>query len=673
MPYSAPLDGIRAIAILAVLIFHISPVVLKGGFAGVDVFFVLSGFLITSILLHDIRDGSFSMREFYLRRVQRLLPNVVVTVFAVVLLWTLLMPPSQAIQAGRHGLWTILNLSNIYIWRNLGGYWGDAAEWAPLLHTWSLAVEEQFYLFFPGFLLLLARVQRTRVLAWLVAATVLSLGLWLYGSRIHPVATFYLLPTRVWELLLGAALAAHRTPLRTDDSYPRTLGPKALEAMGWCGLGMILVGFLLIDEANEFLGLVTLVPVVGTAFVLVSVADGKTRLARLLSVPFMVVTGKLSYSLYLWHWPLITLGKLQADLYGVPQLAGAAAGAIAGVLLAWGAYVGVEKPLRQRGRGRSRRFATIAAGFCIVALGSGLLASWHAVPDPGHRFDTPSFHGILYSAGRGVDRDLITRATRYRDVYFPPLPSRADDAWRTGGIMHLYGGGSPKVVVMGDSHALMYSRLIDDICREMGLSVAFLGVDQTPVFFTATVNEKFPSHREAHEFDQARRRWLKEWHPEAVLIINRWDSTSNNFDEKLRSLLREVSPLTSRVVFVAQVPVAKWGEEFNLREFMIWRMRNMRTENDLPRLEPDRNERVRKQAVAVAEAATTAFDNLRVLRADLPFYRENGSIRWAFGRSFFYADDDHLTDAGTEVVRSLFQSAIVEAHSASSLPRVSGL
>jgi len=185
MPYSAPLDGIRAIAILAVLIFHISPVVLKGGFAGVDVFFVLSGFLITSILLHDIRDGSFSMREFYLRRVQRLLPNVVVTVFAVLLLWTLLMPPSKAVQAGHHGLWTILNLSNIYIWRNLGGYWGDAAEWAPLLHTWSLAVEEQFYLFFPGFLLLLARVQRTRVLAWLVAATVLSLGLWLYGSRIH--------------------------------------------------------------------------------------------------------------------------------------------------------------------------------------------------------------------------------------------------------------------------------------------------------------------------------------------------------------------------------------------------------------------------------------------------------------------------------------------------------
>lgn len=666
MPYSAPLDGIRAIAILAVLIFHISPVALKGGFTGVDVFFVLSGFLITSIVLHDIRDGSFSISEFYLRRVQRLLPNIVVTVLAVLLLWTIFMPQSEAVQAGRHGLWTLVNLSNIYIWRNLGGYWGDAADWAPLLHTWSLGVEEQFYLFFPGFLLLLARLQRTRVLAWLVAATVLSLGLCLYGSKTHPVATFYLLPTRVWELLLGAALAAHRTPLRNDESYPHLLGPKPLEAMGWTGLGMIIVGFFLVGEASGFPGLVILVPAVGTAFVLVSVADGKTRMARLLSVPVMVVTGKLSYSLYLWHWPLITLGKVQADRYDVPQLAGAAAGGIAGIVLAWAAYVGVEKPLRQRGPGRSRRFATIAAGFCIVAFASVLVVSRHAVPDPAHHFDTPSFHGLLYSAGRGGDPDRVTRASRYRDVYFPPLPPRADDAWRTGGIIHLYGGGFPKVVVIGDSHALMYSRIIDDICREMGLSVAFLGIDQTPAFFTATVNEIFPSHREAHEFDEARRRWLKKWQPEAVLIIERWDAlvgTSKSFDEKLRSFLREVSPLAGRVLFVAQVPVAKWGKEFNLRELMIWRMRS---ESDFPRLDPDRNERVRKQAVAVAEAVAADFHNLRVLRADLPFYREDGSIRWASERSFFYADGDHLTDAGAEVVRRLFQSAIAEAHSASS-------
>ena len=198
MPYVAPLDGIRAIAILAVLLFHAWPVALRGGFTGVDVFFVLSGFLITSIILHDIREGSFSIREFYLRRIQRLLPNAVVTILAVLLLWTFLMPPSAAIQPGEHGLWTLFNLSNLYIWKNLGDYWGNNAKLAPLTHFWSLGIEEQFYLFFPTFLLLLARFQRSRVRLCLTAAAVFSFLMCLYGTHTHPVATFFLLPTRVW-------------------------------------------------------------------------------------------------------------------------------------------------------------------------------------------------------------------------------------------------------------------------------------------------------------------------------------------------------------------------------------------------------------------------------------------------------------------------------------------
>jgi len=648
--YSRPLDGIRAIAILAVILFHISPAALKGGFLGVDVFFVLSGFLITSIVLHDIREGRFSLREFYLRRVQRLLPNVLLTVAAVILLWTLFMPASMAIQAGRHGLWTLFYLSNVFAWHNLGGYWGDAAEWAPLLHTWSLGVEEQFYLLFPASIVWLARRQGTRIGAWLAVVTCLSFGLWIYGSATDPVATFYLLPTRLWQLLLGATLAAQRT---------RRLGPMALEAIGWTGLGMIVTSFLFIHEANEFLGMVTLLPTVGTALLLVSVADEQTTIARLLSVPFLVKTGVLSYSLYLWHWPLITLGKIQADLYGVPQLAGAIAGAVAGIVLAWAAYAMVEQPLRQRGPGRSRRIATIAAGYCTVALVSLLAIFRDAVPDPTHRFDTPSFYGLLYSAGKTDDPRRVTKSSRYRDVYFPPQPPGSDDAWRSGGIIHLYGGGSPKVVVMGDSHALMYSRLVDTICKEMGLSVAFLGVDRTPVFFTARVNPLFPSRREAREFDEARMQWLKQWHPDAVFIIDSWDREEPKlFAEKLQPFLRDVSPLARRIIFVAQVPVAKWGEKFNLREFMIWRMR---PGHDFPRLDADPKEPVRKQDVAEAEALTAVFPNVRVLRADLPFYREDGSIRWASGRSFFYADDDHLTDVGAEQNRALFTSAIIEA------------
>jgi hypothetical protein len=290
------------------------------------------------------------------------------------------------------------------------------------------------------------------------------------------------------------------------------------------------------------------------------------------------------------------------------------------------------------------------------------------VADPAHRFDTPAFYGLLFDAGR--PNNNVAAAIRYYDVYFPPLPPHHGDAWRTGGVVHPYGGGHPKVVVLGSSHALMYSRLIDDICREMNLSVAFLGMDQTPAFFESSVNPNFSSPREAHEFDEARRKWLREWRPEAVFVIDRWEwdpraSTPQDFNAKLRSFLKEVCPLAGRVIFVAQVPVVSGANQFNQREFITWRMR---TEKSLPRLYPNSNERPRKQAVAMAESARADFPNLRVLRADLPFYQADGSIRYASGRTFFYADDNHLTDMGTEVVRGLFQSAIAEAQADSPSP-----
>jgi peptidoglycan/LPS O-acetylase OafA/YrhL len=675
MKYSAPLDGVRAIAILAVLLFHVSPRMLRGGFTGVDVFFVLSGFLITSIILHDVREGRFSLREFYLRRIQRLLPNVVVTVLAVLVLWTAFMPPSAAVQAGRHGLWTICSLSNIYIWKYLGGYWGNAAEWSPLTHTWSLGVEEQFYLLFPGSLLLLAKFQPRRMRTWLMVAAAVSFGLCVYGTSTHPVSTFYLLPTRLWELLIGAVLAAHRTPLvaplRTAQDKPdearRELGVNTQEAIGLVGLAMIIWGFVFINDGSGFPGVVSLAPTLGAGLVLLSIADGKTMFARLLSTGPMVGTGKLSYSIYLWHWPLITLGKALADGYGMPRIYGAAAGAVAGVVLACVAYLCVEQPLRRRGTGRAWRFAVIGVTFSMAAVSAAVVTTRHPVADPARRFDPPAFFGEQYTAGDAAGANSATRSTRYYDVYFPPVaPTRAVDLWRSGGVVHLYGGGRPQVVVLGSSHALMYSKLIDDICRERGVSVAFLAVDAGTAFFASTVNWNFSSAAEASEFDEARKKWLREWQPKAVFVIDRWDErieTPQGFDRELRQFIAEVGATAGRVFFVSQVPAVRDGDEANLRELVTWRMK---TQKELPRLEPDQKEALRKQALAIAEAATANFPKLRVLRADLPFYNEDGSIRYEAGRAFLYADGDHLTESGAEVVRGLFEDAITEAVGGSS-------
>ena len=658
LPYVAALDGIRAIAIVAVLVFHVSPATLRGGFTGVDVFFVLSGFLITSILLQSIASDRLSLREFYLRRIQRLLPNIVVTVLAVVVLWHFWMLPSAAQQAGMHGLWSLFNLSNFFVWMFLGGYWGDAAESAPFTHFWSLGIEEQFYLIFPVSLAMLVRLQPRRAAFWLWFVTIASFTAGWVGTNSSPAATFYLLPTRVWELLLGALVAVHRM------HAPSRLGAPVREALGWTGLAAILIGYGVIDGGQGFPGAAALAPTLGTVLLLLAVVDDGTRIGRWLSHPLLVGTGMLSYSLYLWHWPLIIFGRWQAALSGLPELAGAVAGALASVAVATGVFFAIERPLRRRGPGRQRRLATIAAGFAVAVVASGVIATRSVVIDPDDRFAPPHFSGKLYDTGRTANDDPSLTA-RYSDMSFALPPARDDDLWRTGGIVHRYGADDPQVVVLGSSQALMYGRLIDDLCRELELSVAFLTVDEgAPVFFHTGVSANFPTRSVAGEFDAARRHWLRTWRPEAIIVADRWDDRARflrRFDGRLREFLTEVSPLTSRVVFVSQIPVIANADHVNLRELVLWRSG---ADGMLPRLEPNDTDDRRGKVVAVALAASAEFSKLVVLRADRPFYRADGSVRYSEGRSFYYADDDHLTDEGTEVLRPLFEQVLVAAQRA---------
>ena len=341
---------------------------------------------------------------------------------------------------------------------------------------------------------------------------------------------------------------------------------------------------------------------------------------------------------------------------------GAGAGALASIVVAAGVFFAVERPLRRRGPGRPRRPTIIAAGVFLAAVVSSILATRSATIDPEDRFAPATFSGKLFDTGRAANVDSPS-AARYADVVFARPPARDVDSWRTGGVVHRYGGGDPQVVVLGSSQALMYARLIDDLCREQGLSVAFLTVDEgAPAFFNTGVSANFPTQAIAREFDAARRHWLRTWRPEAIIIVDRWDQRARRgFVSRFREFLAEVSPLAGRVLFVAQVPVIAHAEHVNLRELALWRAS---ADGTLPRLEADQGDEARRKVVAVGEAEAKVFRKLRVLRADLPFYREDGSVRYAEGRDFYYADDDHLTDEGADVVRTLFAKAIAEAHRA---------
>jgi len=646
--YNAALDGLRGIAVLGVWLFHLHPPLLPGGFLGVDAFFVLSGFLIHGIVSTDLESGRFSFREFYLRRVLRLLPNATLTLCVTLVLWNLCLPPNAAIQPGLHGLFTLANLSNLFVWKHLGSYWGDAAESAPLTHFWSLGIEEQFYLFFPAYLFLLHR-KRWMNLGSLAVPAVLSLALWIHGSRHHPSGTFYLLPTRAWELLLGAAAAHWARSSPIAQRLPR--------ATGWIGLALVLGSLVAVPHADSSLGAMALIPTVGTASVLVSLRDPTHSLTRMLSWPALVGLGLMSYSLYLWHWPLIVLGRLLANYRNLPETTGAVAGGILSVGAAYAAYRWVEKPLRDGSRSRPKRLAWLAGGMALTTVLCVLSWRRHSEVDPDHRFEPMTFSGRLYDCSTPQD-PRWSESPRYWGCRIPVPPAdRPPEPWRTGGLRTSGDSATPRVVVFGSSHALMYSKVIDDLCHERQVPVAFLSAGNgIPALFVNEGSPLFPGRDDGAAFDEARRRYLREWRPETLLVIDRWDAWyGKDLERDLGAFLEEVCPLARTVVLVTQVPVLRVGENENIRGWVHWRRG---TDPALPRILPDAQEPYRRESVRILQRLQERFPNLRIVDSASRFYREDGSVRYAEGRRFFYTDDDHLNDTGAAEISDLLQQSL---------------
>jgi hypothetical protein len=260
----------------------------------------------------------------------------------------------------------------------------------------------------------------------------------------------------------------------------------------------------------------------------------------------------------------------------------------------------------------------------------------------------------LYNAGT-AGKVPLTTTTRYYDVRIPEQPPKPE-AWRTGGIVHDWGHETPRLVVLGSSHALMYGHLIDEICREQRISVAFLTADATQVFFPTKAGERFPTLDLAQAYDSARRKWISEWKPEAVLVVDRWDSYEpDELRGKLHGLVSELATRTPSIILVSQVPALRLDDRYNLREYVTWYFQRF---GELPRIAPDEKEAIRKASVATFQAIAQEFPEVRLVRADQLLYAEDGSIRYACGRNFLYADGDHLDDAGAELLRGAFTRAI---------------
>lgn len=356
MTHYPHIDGLRALAIIPVVLFHVDLGLFSGGFTGVDIFFVISGFLITSIIVAELNDGRFSLLEFYKRRALRILPAYVALILAVTVAAYAMMLPAEAYRLGIAIAASAGFASNIYFWRT-EDYFAQEAGSTPLLHTWTLSVEEQFYILLPIGLLLLAHIARGRYAAVIALGSIASFLLSVWGLERAPTATFYLLPTRVWEFGLGALLAV------LGRDVVRGAGVRTVASS--VGLALLAYGVFGLDVSDAFPGPNALFPVLG-AVLLIACGDGNWT-GRVLSSWPLVAIGRISYSLYLWHWPVIVFYEMRTG----PGLSAAEIVLVIAVslLLATLSYVWIEQPFRTRKmRTRSALRVDLAAASTVGAM-----------------------------------------------------------------------------------------------------------------------------------------------------------------------------------------------------------------------------------------------------------------------------------------------------------------
>lgn len=302
MRYRKEIDGLRAIAVIPVILFHAGFETFSGGFTGVDVFFVISGYLITNILYGKISGGNFSIIEFYERRARRILPALFTVMFFCIPFAFILMPLEEIKSFCKSLIAVPTFLSNVFFWRDVS-YFENTADYKPLLHTWSLAVEEQYYFVFPIFLMFIYRFFRKQMLLSICSLIMLSLGTAQWASLHYPRAGFFLLPTRGWELLIGAAAAI--SSIKFENQIKNKLIKNIL---GWCGLMLVLYSIFYYNKSTPAPSFYTIVPTVG-ALLIIIFGHNDTSVGRFLGNNVLVGVGLISYSLYLWHQPLLVFAR----------------------------------------------------------------------------------------------------------------------------------------------------------------------------------------------------------------------------------------------------------------------------------------------------------------------------------------------------------------------------
>jgi peptidoglycan/LPS O-acetylase OafA/YrhL len=354
MKYRKEIDGLRAIAVLPVILFHAGFTTFSGGFVGVDIFFVISGYLITTIIVDEMDKGSFSLLNFYERRARRILPALFFVMLCTLLFAWFLLPPDDMRSFAKSLVAVPLFISNLLFYRE-SGYFDTLTDLKPLLHTWSLAVEEQYYLLFPLFLIVAWKFGKRSIIAILIIVSTISIVLAQWASSTHPNFAFYMLPTRGFELLIGAIISLFL------NYKPRIISVS--QSLSLLGIALVTYSIFAFDRHTPFPSFYTLIPTIGTGLILIF-ANQNNIAGKLLGHKLLVRIGLISYSAYLWHQPIFSLSKqvipIEASTYLVLFLVGMS------LALGYFNWKYLEKPFRNKNKVGLKKLIVIVAIFSII-------------------------------------------------------------------------------------------------------------------------------------------------------------------------------------------------------------------------------------------------------------------------------------------------------------------
>jgi len=636
--YRADIDGLRALAVIPVLLFHLGLGV-PGGYVGVDIFFVISGYLITSIIMKDLAKDQFSMPRFWERRIRRIVPAAAVMVAVTFVLAAVFLYPRNFTSFGKEMIAQALLSANFYFWKQ-HGYFAIDAGVLPLLHTWSLAIEEQFYLLFPLLLIYLRKKQSTRVLSWALALMVVSFVWTIYGVSAYPKATFYLLPSRAWELLMGSVLALYQ--------FKRSPSRMLVEVLSWLGGAMMLGAMFFYDETTTFPGPAALLPCLGASLIIFSNHRHRSSASKLLSLKPFVFIGKISYSLYLWHWPLIVF--MNYVYFYEPTLAmrlGVGALSIVLAILSW-RYV--ENPFREKSVCKDR--ASLFKAFYITTAVFVVLGC-----------------AAYFSKGAPFrfSKEVIACAKLAKEH---PKPKDADDLFTTGELHVL--SADPAIqrtaplLLWGDSHAQAMIPLMQDLCHDYNLNVylatmpgnaPMLGVGFGPggdlVGFNAGVM-KFIENKKIQEVIFVARWSLytkgNPWEKDNVYLYDPKDrsrSPEDVFEEAFLKTMAQLNDLGVKVWIMKEVPMQRMSVPIVMANCMRFNIQ-------MKGLGVTLKEHEIRTAFSSHLIDSVKSERVTVLEP-LPYLLSEDDIcKVGDGKNPYYRDKNHLSEFGAKLLRPLF-------------------